>query len=46
MPFLLISLAHAGRVEETRSMVKRYSSMALLSVAILVLAEFTWHGST
>jgi copper resistance protein D len=52
MPFLLISLGHAGSVEEARSMVKRYSSMALLSVAILVLAGIymawlyvgTWSG--
>ena len=38
MPFLLISLARADSVAEARSMVKRYSQMALLSVALLVLA--------
>ena len=52
MPFLLISLGRAGSVEEARTMVKRYSSMALLSVAVLVLAGIymawfyvgTWNG--
>jgi copper resistance protein D len=38
MPFLLISLAHADNVEEARDMTRRYSQMALLSVAVLVLA--------
>ena len=38
MPFLLISLARAGSVEEARRMVRRYSQMALLSVATLILA--------
>jgi copper resistance protein D len=38
MPFLLISLARADTVAEARSMARRYSQMALLSVAVLVLA--------
>jgi copper resistance protein D len=38
MPFLLISLALADTVAEARSMARRYSQMALISVAILVLA--------
>jgi putative copper resistance protein D len=38
MPFLLISLARADNVVEARDMVRRYSQMALLSVALLVLA--------
>jgi copper resistance protein D len=38
MPFLLISLAHTERVEQARAMARRYSSMALISVAALVLA--------
>jgi copper resistance protein D len=38
MPFLLISLGRADRVEQARSMARRYSSMALWSVALLVLA--------
>ena len=38
MPFLLISLGHASTVDEARTMARRYSSMALLSVAVLVLA--------
>jgi putative copper resistance protein D len=52
MPFLLISLARTGRVEIARAMVMRYSSMALFSVAVLVLAGVclawfyvgTWNG--
>jgi putative copper resistance protein D len=38
MPFLLVSLGRAPTVEEARVMAKRYSAMALLSVAVLVLA--------
>ena len=38
MPFLLISLARADTVAQARSMARRYSQMALLSVAVLVLA--------
>jgi copper resistance protein D len=38
MPFLLISLARADTVAEARGMARRYSQMALLSVAVLVLA--------
>jgi putative copper resistance protein D len=38
MPFLLISLARADSVAEARTMARRYSQMALLSVAVLVLA--------
>ena len=52
MPFLLISLSRAGTVEQARSMARRYSSMALWSVAVLVLAGIcmawfyigTWRG--
>jgi copper resistance protein D len=52
MPFLLISLGRAQTVEEARAMVRRYSSMALVSVAVLVLAGVflayfyvgTWNG--
>ena len=52
MPFLLISLARAETVEEARDMTRRYSQMALLSVAVLVLAGIymawffvgTWNG--
>jgi putative copper resistance protein D len=52
MPFLLISLGRAHSVEQARSMARRYSSMALLSVAILVVAGIfmawfyvgTWNG--
>ena len=52
MPFLLISLGRAETVEEARAMARRYSSMALLSVAVLVLAGIymawfyvgTWNG--
>jgi putative copper resistance protein D len=52
MPFLLISLGRADRVEQARSMATRYSSMALWSVAVLVLAGIcmawfyigTWQG--
>jgi putative copper resistance protein D len=52
MPFLLISLGRADSVDEARAMVGRYSSMALLSVAVLVLAGIylawfyvgTWNG--
>jgi putative copper resistance protein D len=38
MPFLLISLRQTPSVTEARLMAKRYSSMALLSVAVLVAA--------
>jgi copper resistance protein D len=52
MPFLLISLSRAEEVEEARSMARRYSSMAMVSVALLVLAGVclaffyvgTWNG--
>jgi putative copper resistance protein D len=52
MPFLLLSLGRAESVEEARSTVRRYSSMALLSVFVLVLAGIclawfyvgTWNG--
>jgi putative copper resistance protein D len=52
MPFLLISLPRTGSVEEARLMARRYSSMAMLSVAALVLAGVylawsyvgTWNG--
>jgi copper resistance protein D len=38
MPFLLIALARADTVEEARLMARRYSQLALLSVAVLVPA--------
>jgi putative copper resistance protein D len=38
MPFLLVSLGRAETVQEARAMARRYSSMALLSVVVLVLA--------
>jgi copper resistance protein D len=52
MPFLLVSLGRAASVDEARIMARRYSSMALLSVATLVLAGVylawfyvgTWNG--
>jgi copper resistance protein D len=52
MPFLLVSLGHAGTVEEARAIVRRYSAIALLSVAVLILAGIvlawfyvgTWNG--
>ncbi len=52
MPFLLISLGRTGSVDEARAMTRRYSSMALLSVVVLVLAGIllawfyvgTWQG--
>ncbi len=52
MPFLLVSLGRAESVEAARAMARRYSSMALLSVATLVLAGVylawfyigTWNG--
>jgi putative copper resistance protein D len=52
MPFLLISLPRAGSVQEAQALARRYSSMALLSVAALVLAGVylawsyigTWNG--
>jgi putative copper resistance protein D len=52
MPFLLISLARAETVEEACGMTRRYSQMALLSVALLVFAGIymawffvgTWNG--
>jgi putative copper resistance protein D len=52
MPFLLISLGRAETVQEARSMTRRYSAMAVLSVVVLVLAGIclawfyvgTWNG--
>jgi copper resistance protein D len=52
MPFLLTSLGRAETVEEARGMARRYSSMAVVSVVILVLAGIcmawfyvgTWNG--
>jgi copper resistance protein D len=52
MPYLLISLGRTDKIEQARSMAKRYSSMALWSVAVLVLAGIcmawfyigTWQG--
>jgi putative copper resistance protein D len=52
MPFLLVSLGRAESVEEASAMVRRYSSMALVSVTVLVLAGVcmawfyvgTWNG--
>jgi copper resistance protein D len=52
MPFLLLSLARAGSVEPARVMARRYSTMALWSVAVLVSAGVylawsyvgTWNG--
>lgn len=52
MPFLLISLGRAESVDEASAMVRRYSSMALVSVTVLVLAGIylawfyvgTWNG--
>jgi putative copper resistance protein D len=52
MPFLLTSLGRSETVEEARAMARRYSSMALLSVVVLVLAGIcmawfyvgTWNG--
>ena len=52
MPFLLISLGRSENVQQARSMARRYSSMAILSVAVLVLAGIymawfyvgTWNG--
>jgi copper resistance protein D len=52
MPFLLISLARADSVAEARTMARRFSQMALLSVGVLVLAGIymawfyvgTWNG--
>jgi putative copper resistance protein D len=38
MPFLLIGLGRADTVEQARAMVRRYSTMALISVPVLVLA--------
>ncbi|MGC2400368.1 MAG: CopD family protein [Acidobacteriaceae bacterium] len=38
MPFLLVSLGRAETVEEARLMTRRYSTMAMVSVALLVLA--------
>ncbi len=38
MPFLLVSLGRAGSVEEAQAMARRYSSIALVSVAVLTLA--------
>jgi copper resistance protein D len=52
MPFLLVSLGRAESLEQARSMVRRYSSMSILSVVVLVLAGIymawfyvgTWKG--
>ena len=52
MPFLLVSLGRAEGPQQARSMVRRYSSLAILSVAVLVLAGIymawfyvgTWNG--
>jgi copper resistance protein D len=52
MPFLLVSLGRTESVEEARAMARRYSSMALFSVIMLVLAGVylawsyvgTWNG--
>jgi len=52
MPFLLLSLGRAESVEEASAMARRYSSMAVVSVAVLVLAGVcmawfyvgTWNG--
>jgi len=52
MPYLLISLGRAESVEEARAMTRRYSSMAVLSVVVLVSAGLcmawfyvgTWNG--
>jgi copper resistance protein D len=38
MPFLLVSLGRAGSVDEARIMARRYSVMAIWSVALLVAA--------
>ena len=38
MPFLLLSLPRAAQIGQAREMARRYSSMALASVAVLVLA--------
>jgi copper resistance protein D len=38
MPFLLTSLGRAETVEEARAMARRYSTMAVVSVVVLVLA--------
>jgi putative copper resistance protein D len=52
MPFLLTTLGRAESVEEARAMARRYSSMAVVSVVVLVLAGIcmawfyvgTWNG--
>jgi putative copper resistance protein D len=52
MPFLLVSLGRSGNVQQARSMARRYSSMAILNVTVLVLAGIymawfyvgTWNG--
>ncbi len=52
MPYLLVSLGRAESVDEARTMARRYSSLALLSVAVLVSAGVflawnyvgTWNG--
>ncbi len=52
MPFLLVSLGRSEGLQQARSMVRRYSSMAILSVVVLVLAGIymawfyvgTWNG--
>ena len=38
MPFLLLSLPRAAQVDQARAMARRYSTMALVSAACLVLA--------
>jgi putative copper resistance protein D len=52
MPFLLVSLGRTESPQQARSLVRRYSSMAILSVVVLVLAGLymawfyvaTWKG--
>ena len=52
MPFLLVTLGRAETVEEARTMASRYSTMAICSVVLLVLAGLymawfyvgTWQG--
>jgi putative copper resistance protein D len=52
MPFLLVSLGRTESLQQARSMVRRYSSMAIFSVVVLVLAGIymawfyvgTWNG--
>ena len=41
MPFLLVTLGRAETVDEARALVRRYSTMALVSVPLLILAGIT-----